>query len=443
MRIGVVGGGICGLTAAYELSKRGHEVSVFESRPELGGQAGTFTMHGGRLEVFYHHLFSTDNDVLSLVDELGLAPRMQWIDSKVGFYHGGRIYDFVTPLDLLRFKPVGLLDRVRLGLVGLYLRRYKDWRKLEDVTAREWIRRWAGRRNYDVVWGPLLRGKFGEKADEVGMVWFWGKIHLRFASRRGQRECLGYMDGSFGLLVDELAARVRARGGRVYVASPVEHVAIEDGRARGVVVAPGGLGEGVAAPGRHEFDAVLATVPSPAFLRMAPEVGGAYAERLRSVTYQSAVCLVLALERSLSPMYWLNISAPDIPFVGAIEHTNFIDRGRYGGAHVLYLSNYLALESHLARMSKDELLAEYLPHLRKLNPAFEEGWVKQSWLFRDEAGQPVVTRRYSEKLVAHETPVAGLYLGNTTQIYPEDRGVNYSVRLGRRLAALPGLSTGE
>ena len=430
MKYGIIGGGIAGLTAAYRLAQRGHQVALYEARSTLGGQAGTFEAGGGRLEVFYHHLFSGDSDVIGLIEEMGLADRMTWRESKVGFYYGGQIYNFVTPMDLLRFRPISLIDRVRLGFVGMYLRRQKDWRRYEGVTAQEWIRRWAGKRNYEVVWGPLLRGKFGSRAGDVGMVWFWGKIFLRFASRGGglaQKEKLGYMLGSFGLLTDALERHLRDAGVQVEAGRPVQRIVVEDGRATGLA-----LSDGESIP----CDAVIATVPNASFLEMAPFLPDDYAALLKSVQYQWATCLVLALKQSLSPIYWLNISDPEIPFVGAIEHTNYIEREHYGGHHILYLSNYVEASSPIVGMSIDEVSELYLPHLKNINPDFSPDWIVDRWLFKDAAGQPVITTNYGASIPDHRTPVPGLYLANTTQIYPEDRGLNYSVRLGEKIAGL-------
>ena len=432
MNIGIIGAGLAGLTAAYELSKAGHKVALFEKEAYLGGQAATFEVAGERLERFYHHIFAGDVDIVNLMAELGLADRLIWLESKVGFWYQGRIYDFVTPLDLLRFSPIGLLDRLRLGAVGLYLRWFKDWHRFEGITAKEWITRQAGRRNYDVVWGPLLRSKFGQSSDEVGMVWFWGKIHLRFASRSKVvgRERLGYLDGSFGHLIDALAQRILTSGGKIHPSSAASRVVVEQGKAVGVEV-----GQGDAA-GFHPFEAIIATVPSPTFLNLVPQLAGDYTAKLKKTRYQAAVCLVLILKKSLSHIYWLNVSDPSIPFVAAIEHTNFIDRSAYGGKHILYLSNYLAKDSPLYQADVDELLAVYLPHLKRINPEFEPGWIEDCHLFSDDAGQPIVGTNYARQIPEHRTPIAGLYLANTTQIYPEDRGMNYSVRLGMNISKM-------
>jgi len=429
LKVGIVGGGIAGLSAAYELSKGGQEVSVFESGPELGGQLATFEVGDSRIEKYYHHIFSNDYDVIRLIEELDLSERLEWLESRVGFFCGGKAYDFVTPADLLRFTPISLVDRVRLGLVGLYLRRYANWRNFEGVTARDWIMRYAGKRNYEVVWGPLLKGKFGDRAGEVGMVWFWGKVHQRFASRtKGAKERLGYLKGSFGLVVDRLAQRIGAAGGVIYH-QPVGRIVVEGGRAIGLE----------AASQFHPFDAIVATVPSPVFLELVPELPEPYSAQLRRTRYQSALCLVLILKKSLSPIYWLNISDPSMPFPLVVEHTNLADKSNYGGMNIIYVSNYVAQESPLYQMSPEKLLDEYLPHLRKINPEFNLSWIEEWRLFREEAAQPIVTINYSRDIPDQRTPIHGLYLANTVQSYPEDRAVNTSVRLGLMAAKQVGL----
>jgi len=439
MGIGIIGGGIAGLTAAYELAKKGHGVAVFEKGAELGGQAGTFPIEETRLERFYHHLFTSDRHILQLINELGLSPRMRWIDSQVGLFHGGKVYDFVTPLDLLRFTPLSLPNRLWAGLVSVYLQRQTDWRKYEDITAKEWLEKYAGKSVYSAIWEPLLRSKFGDSYDEVCMTWFWGKMRLRFGSRpKGmQKEQLGYMEGSFQILIDELEKRIKELGGEVHTNAPVERVVVEEGKAiRLEFQVPGEGPTWDLKPETWNCDVIIATAPSFAFTEMVPELPSDYIGKLRHVKYQSALCLVLKMKRPLSHIYWMNISDPSIPFVAAIEHTNYIPAEVYGGKRVLYLSNYLSLGSPLFSLSKDELLQEYLPHVRRINSEFDLNWVEESWLFRDDAGQPIVTCNYSQQVPDHQTPIEGLYLANTTQIYPEDRGMNYSVYLGQKIASI-------
>lgn len=427
MRIGVVGGGLAGLTAAYELAKKGYQVVLFESQPYLGGQASAFEVEGTRLERFYHHIFTSDEDMIGLIEELGLTGRMQWLASKVGFFYEGQIYDFVTPFDLLRFKPLSFAQRIRAGLVTLYLQRFGDWRKLENISAQHWMRRYAGRQAHEVIFAPLLRAKFGEYADQVAMSWLWSKFKFRVGSRgKGMtRELLGYMDGSFQRFVDALADGITSRGGTILTSTPVERITVKGGKVTGLQ-----------AGDRWAMDRVIATVPSFVFVEAVPDLVGQYADLLRQVSYQTSLCLVLKMKRSLSRIYWLNISDPSFPFVGAIEHTNLIPSEKYKGKHILYLTNYVSRSDPVYSLSGEELLKRYLPSVKKINPDFDVDWVEDLWLFREDAAQPIITVGYSRQIPPYETPLGGLYLANTTQIYPQDRGMNYSVRLGRVVAAL-------
>ncbi|MDA0302063.1 MAG: NAD(P)/FAD-dependent oxidoreductase [Chloroflexi bacterium] len=438
MNVIVIGAGVAGLAAAYDLAKRGHHVDVYEASDRAGGQVRTFEVGGGRVEIFYHHLFRSDTTIVDLIDELGLGDDLLWIDSNVGLHARGRNYPFVGPLDLLRFDRVSLLTRIRLGLGALYLRRYQHWRNFEGKRAAEWIRRWVGREGYDAVWGPLLRAKFRAHAEDVSLVWFWGKLHLRFASRQGggvlggllAKEQLGYLRGSFGRLIDALVGAIGARGGTIHLQAPVERVLIEEGRVQGIRLRDGA---------EVRADAVLATVPSEWFTRMVPDLDqrdARYAEMLRSVRYQWATVLAITLERPLSPIYWLTMTEDDCPFVVAVEQTNFMPPSEYGGEHLLYLSNYVDPGDPTTGQTADEVFERYAPYLQRINPAFDRSWVREKWLFTDRAGQPVVHARYHETIPPHRTPVAGLYLANTTQIYPEDRGQNYSIRMGQRVARL-------
>ena len=434
MRIGIIGAGAAGLAAAYELGLQGHRAAVYERADFLGGQASTFDVGGARLEKGYHHWFTSDTDIVDLTHEIGLGHQVRWIDSSVGTLWDGRIYPFVTPMDLLKFTPLSLLDRMRLGLTTLYLQRQKDFRKYEGITADEWLRRHSGKRGYEVFWGPMLRGKFGDDYyKDVGMAWMWGKVQTRVKSRgKGMvKEKLGYPIGSFGEVFDVLADKVREQGGEVHLSAAVERVDARDGKSVGMRVA---LDGGSARDER--FDAVIATTPSYLFPRLVDGLPDDYLRRLTDVNYMAAVLVILVLDQPLTNVYWLNVADRSIPFVAAIEHTNLIGPEHYGGKHIVYLSNYLSADHPMFRMGHDEILREYLPHLRKINPDFNPSWIETSYHHRVGAAQPIIGTNYSVRIPAHRTPFRGLYLANTTQVYPEDRGTNYSVRMGREVARM-------
>ena len=433
MRVGIIGGGVAGLAAAYHLTKEGHFAEVFEVAPFLGGQASTFDVFGGQLERGYHHLFVSDTEISDLIQELGLGGKLAWLESTVGFYHGGKIWDFASPMDLLRFKPLPFLDRIRVGFWTFILQKTKSYSKFEGVTARDWLSKRMGRRGYEVIWEPLLRGKFGEFYDKIGMTWIWNKVTLRVASRKGagQVEHLGYPMGSFGEVIEVLAERIAQQGGVVHTSASVTQIVDADGSATAMEVQlEGGETE------RREYDAIIATTPSYVFTRLAPAMPPEYQSKLENVDYLSAVLMVMVMDRPFTNKYWMNIADPNMPFVALIEHTNLIDKELYGGKHILYISNYPSRDNELYQMSGDELMDLFVPHLQKINPDFERSWVIEYHHHRVDGAQPIVGVNYGAGIPDHRTPVQGLYLANTTQIYPEDRGTNYSVRMGRQVARM-------
>jgi len=425
--IAIVGAGLTGLVAAYRLARAGWQVTVFERYPEAGGLVATFDAGGERLECFYHHLFNTDTDYVQLAEEFGLASAIEWLPSRMGIYSAGRLWDFATPRSLLAFKPLSWLDKVRFGLSTLLLNRSGDYRPFEGVTARAWILAHAGQKVFDTVWGPLLTQKFAEKADEVAMVWLWGKVYLRGRSRSssGFGERLGYMRGSFGRLVDVLVERLRTEGVRFEFGSPV----------RKIRKVEGGLELHVRS-GSERFSTVLFTASPQELVRAAgDELPDETKQHLGGLVATAAFCVVLELDHSLTPYYWLNIADREFPFGGVMEHTNYIPKERYGGRQLLYISKYLLHSDPLWTAPDEVVWQTYLPFLKRLNPAFDESWVHARHHFKAAFAQPVIPCNYRPLIPPFATPLPGLYHACMAQIYPEDRGQNYAVRSGNRAAA--------
>ena len=429
MKVCVIGGGVAGMTTAYRLMQGGHEVALYEASDALGGLVRTFEVGGTRLEAYYHHLFSTDTTIIDLIGELGLGDRLKWIESKVGWFDDGKIYPFVTPMDLARFGPLPFIDRVKLGLMGVRLRGKEDWAEFERITCKDWIEKNVSKKVFEKVWGPLLEGKYGDAYDQVAMAWLWSKIHLRFQSRQGvsQKERLGYLIGSFALYIDEMERRMRDGGVAIHLNAAVQQITCEGSRATGLVLADGA---------KVEADAVVAAVPSLLFKKLAPPLPEDYSAKLEHVRWQGAVCMVVTMSRSLSPIYWMNIGDRQMPFLALVEHTNFIGPENYGGDHILYISNYLPQDHAYFGMDDVELWQIFEPALKRVNPAFSSDWVKQRWLFKAPYAQPIIGLEYSKYRPEHRTPIDGLYLETMTQIYPEDRGQNYSIKMGDEVARM-------
>jgi protoporphyrinogen oxidase len=434
---------MAGLTAAHRLTASGHVVDVYERWPGLGGQAATFDAgEGVRLERYYHHLFTTDRHIAALYDELGLGDELEWRESTTAMLAHGRLWPFTTPGDLLRFRPLPPVARVRMGAAAVALQRFaRQAGPYERVTARAWIERWMGRAAWREVWGPLLRGKFGERADDIAMVWLWSKLRLR-RGEDAREERLGYPRTSWEPLLEALRDRVEAGGGRVLLDRPAARIAPA---AAGWEVTPGASDafrsghdpRAFAAGGPPErYDRVLATVPSDVFEQLVEPgvLGEDYLRRLRSTEYFTALCLLLEVDRRVTPYYWINVADRDVPFVGLIEHTNFVEPDRYGGRRFLYVANYLPRGHELLDLDAEALLERYADGLRRANPAWDRSWVKGMWRHAEPAAQPIVTVGYRERIPPLATGAPGLLLANTTQVYPEDRGTNYAVRLGEDAA---------
>ena len=446
----MIGAGVAGLTAAYRLTAAGHVCDVYERWPGLGGQAATLDAGDGvRLERYYHHLFTTDRHIAGLFDELGLPDELEWRESTTAMLARGRLWPFTTPGDLLRFGPLPPLDRVRMGAAAVALQRFaSEPGPYEGVTARQWIERWMGRAAWREVWGPVFRGKFGERAESIAMVWLWSKLRLRRGSDATD-ERLGYPRSSWEVLLERLRERIEAGGGRVLIDRPAARLA-RDGDGGWTVTAgapdsfrTGHDPRGFATDGEPErYDRVLATVPSDVFEQLLEPgtLPDEYRRRLDATEYFTALCLLLEVDRRITPYYWINVAEPGVPFVGLIEHTNFVEPERYGGRRFLYVANYLPRGHELLDLDAEALLARYEDGLRRANPAWDRSWVRQAWRFAEPAAQPIVTVGYRDRIPPLQTGVPGLVLANTTQIYPEDRGTNYAVRLGGE-AALAVLAT--
>ncbi len=416
--IGVIGGGILGLTAALRFSQAGARVVLFEREDRVGGLVASFEIGGSHLERFYHHLFRSDGDVQALIREVGLGEDLVWPQPDTSVLSGGSIYGLDSALDVLRFSPLSVLGRLRLGLATAYLKLEGNHHRLEGQTAAAWIRRWMGEEVYRTVWSPLLSAKFGDYAEKIALPWFWSRVHLRSAQ-------LGYLRGGFYRLYERLAEVLREREVRVELGAEVRSIRSDAGR----VVVETGSGEEV-------FDAVLATTPTRLFMRLAADLPETYRSAYDHGDFYGAHSVILGLDRPLlNGIYWLNVNDPGFPFLAVVEHTNYMPASDYGGMHIVYLGNYLPMSDPLYQEPDAEVLSKFLTALRRINPQFEEGWVLESHVFKAPFAQPIVTVDYHEHIPPHETPLKGVYLANMFQVYPQDRGQNYSVRMANLVAA--------
>lgn len=420
----IVGGGFTGLTAAYVLSKQGYKVRVIEADSTSGGLAGTFQFADGvKLEKFYHHWFNNDIFVPDLVKELGMEGDVVTLPTRTGMYYSGRMWKLSTPLDLLRFTALSFVDRIRLGLLVLQVRRIKDWRTIEHLSIREWLESLCGKNVYRVVWEPLITSKFSIHAETVNAVWMWKKLVLRGSTRNDKGgEELAYFKGGFGRLAAAMLASIEDAGGEVSLGEQVTGTRSDGKRLLALRTNRGEV------TGRQFLF-------TPAFPIIANIFEGAvdagWLASLRRVRYLGNMCLVLRLKHSLSDTYWLNVNDPGFPFVGVIEHTNFDLPENYKGSHIAFLSRYLAVEDPVWSYSDEQYVDFALQHLKRMFPKMDRSWLLDHRVWRAEFAQPVTERDYSRYVPGNETPFENAAIATMAQIYPEDRGTNYAIREGR------------
>ena len=425
----IVGAGFTGLTAAFELSKQGLKVHVLESDDVPGGLAGTFEFDDGvRVEKFYHHWFNNDKYVPELVKELGLEGRVIYLPTNTGMFLNGRIWRLSTPLDLLKFKALSFLDRIRLGFLVIKVRQIKDWKTIEHLTIREWLEPLCGETVFKLIWEPLINAKFSVYSEVVNAVWMWKKLVLRGSTRNSSgKEELAYFKGGFGQLANELVNAIKINGGLVSFGVEVNSINVEKELISCLETSKGQI----------HGDKFIFTPAFPIISRILQTQNNIdWIEKLSRIKYLGNICLVLRLRRSLSETYWLNVNDPGFPFVGVIEHTNFDSSENYNGSKIAYLSRYLSVEDPIWQFSDENYFEFAMDHLYRMFPLLDKSWVIDYKIWRSEYAQPITEKDYSKFVPGHDTIYNNAWICTMAQIYPEDRGTNYSIRDGKKLAKI-------
>lgn len=423
MRAGVIGAGVGGMAAAYDLARAGHEVMVFEADDHVGGLASGFKIPRWEwsVERYYHHWFSGDDHILGLIEELGFRHKILFPRPKTVVYYQGAFYPLDSPLTALRFPAFNLPRAIRFAAVTAFLKLSPFWRPLESHSAESWLRRWYGKQIYSTIWEPLLTGKFGKHAQRVNMAWFWARVQARTTR-------LGTYEGGFQAFADDFAAVLAELGVGIMLSTPVTRIEPLEGGIRVKTE-----------KGQERFDQVVVTTSPGLLARLAPDLAPDYLQELLAMKSLGAVVLVLALRKQLSPhgYYWHNIpKEAGFPFLALVEHTNFLSPRFFGGDHIVYCGDYLPRDHEYFQLSKQELVERFLPALTRINPEFDPSWVRDSWLHSTPYAQPVPELNHSENIPELRTPLDGLWLASMSQVYPWDRGTNFAVEIGREAARL-------
>lgn len=421
MKVGIIGAGISGLSTAYYLAKAGHEVHVFQKEAVTGGLLATFDFDGLQIEHFYHFLCGTDEGYFALAKELGLYNRVRFNTARTGFYFQGRRYGFSTPLDLIRFTPIPLTQRIRFGLFALEAQWRKEWSQLDALTAKPWLIDRLGYRTYDVVWDPLLSLKFGDFHDKISAAWVWHRIH-RVAKSKGK---MGYLEGGTQLLLDTLAGRLREMGVSLHTEMPVRKILERNKRVRGLLVKDG-----------EEFpcDRVVSTVPLSVAADLLPEGWESYAEELRTTKYIGVVCLSFKLKRRVSPYFWLNVNDSRVPFNGIIEYTN-LNPLPEAKCHLVYVPYYVATNHPLYKMDEQDLFERSWEAMKIISPGLKDEHLIAWHAARAPFAQAITPTGFLNLLPDQKTPIQGLRLLDSTFLYPEDRTQSGHIQKAEECAA--------
>ena len=423
-KIAIIGAGFSGMAAAYDLTKAGHKITIYEAANYVGGLASGFKEPNWdwSAEKFYHHWFASDKYMLGLIKELGWQEKVLFPRPLTVMYHNGKFYPFDSIVKAILFPGLGWgINKIRFGLVGLYLRLTNNWHALEKYTVHEWLRKWAGKKVYALMWEPLVIGKFGERYyKQVNMAWMWARLKVRTTR-------LGTFEGGFQKFADMFADKLREMGVEIRLQMPVTRIEREAGSS----------GVSIRSETTEGYDKVLVTISPEAMIRLVPSLPEEYLHGLKSMKSMGAVVLALALKHQLSEAgyYWYNLpKRAGYPFLALVEHTNYVGAEHFGGDHIVYAGDYLEPVHEFFRLSQEELLERFLPALKKFNPKFERAWVKKVWLFRTAYAQPVPLVKHSKNIPEIKTPVEGVYFASMSQVYPWDRGTNFAVEIGRRAA---------
>ncbi len=420
MKVGIIGAGFTGLSAAYRLSKKCVSVTVFEKEYKPGGLGSGFKEPDWKwpLEKHYHHWFYSDWAVRNLADEIG---QKVIIDRpKTSTFVDGNTYQLDSPLSLLLFDKLSFLSRVKSGILLAYLKLNPFWKSLEGVTSESFLKKYNGKEAWELLWKPLFQKKFANFYKEIPASWFWARVKKRSAR-------LLYPEGGFGAFAEALEEKLKKNGGEIKYKSSVEKI---DKKGKELIINSNGK--------IYSFDKVICTISSPLFAKITKNLKADYIKSLLNLQGVGAVNLLLSLDKQFlrDNSYWLNVNNRHFPFLAVVEHTNFMDKKNYGGEHIVYVGNYLPHEHDYYNKDAVDLIKVFYPFLKTINPEFDKKWINRAYLFKSYFAQPIIPLNYSQIILDFETPIKGLYLANIQQVYPWDRGTNYAVELGRKVADL-------
>ena len=418
---GIVGGGMLGLMLAYRLRQCGNSVTILEAAPQVGGLAAEWELGGVTWDKHYHVILLSDAHVRGLLTEIGLADELRWVETKTGFYTDGQLYSMSNSWEFLKFPPLGLLDKFRLGLTIFRASKIKDWQRLERVPVVDWLKKWSGRRTFEKIWLPLLRAKLGESYRIASAAFIWATIARMYAARRSgmKKELFGYVRGGYATILDRYVSKLRERGVELIANAPVAKI-VEGPK---IELTSGEV---------REFDRVICTSAPPLAVKLVPGLSADEQTKLNDLTYQGIVCASVLLKKPLSRFYVTNLTDDWLPFTGVIEMTALVDPVEFGGRTLVYLPKYVAPDDPLFTEPDDSIRERFLAALERMHPEFQRSDVLAFQLAKVKHVFAVPTLNYSERVPDMKTSVEGVYLVNSSHIINGTLNVNETLQLAEQ-----------
>lgn len=421
-RIAVLGAGPMGLAVAYQLSLDGHRPVVFEADDRVGGMTASFDFNGLEIERYYHFHCISDTAFLQVLDELGLAGKMRWVETRMGYWYRNQLQPWGNPWALLKFRGLGPIGKLRYGLHAFLSTKRDDWKPLDNVEATGWIRRWVGAEAYEVMWRRLFELKFYDYTYGLSAAWIWSRIRRIGRSRYSMfREKLGYLEGGSSTLLNGMKQAIESAGGEIRLSWPVRKVVIEGGKVVGV---QGAAGE------TELFDTVISTVPLPYVPRLMPDLPKDVLEKFGALKNIAVVCVIAKLRKAVTENFWLNTNDPEMDIPGIVEYTNL----RPLKEHVVYVPFYMPGEHPKYAEPDDVFIGKVCMYLKKINPALADEDFIDIRASRYRHAQPICDPGYLSHLPPVSLPIEGLHVADTSYYYPEDRGISESIGFGRKMA---------
>jgi protoporphyrinogen oxidase len=426
-RVGIVGGGILGMTLALRLQGDGCATTIIEGAPAPGGLTQSQTIGGYTWDRFYHVILQSDQHLRALLEELGLAELLRWSTTRTGFYTDGQLYSLSNSLEFLGFPALSFLDKMRLAGTVLYASRLRDWRPLERVPVDEWLRRLSGSRTFERIWLPLLKSKLGQNYKLTSASFIWATIARMYAARRSglKREMFGYVEGGYQRVLRQFQARLEAKKVEMLCGRPA--ISITD-QGDGVRVRLAGGEE-------RTFDRVVLTVPCPRVRALCPQLSPGEQARLAKVVYQGIICASLLLRKPLAGFYITNITESWVPFTAVIEMTALVDPRHFGGHTLVYLPRYLTQDDPFWEATDGMVREKFLAALERMYPTFDRDDVLALHVARVKEMLALTTLNYSaEALPPIRTSLPNVFIVNSAQIVNGTLNVNETLGLANASA---------